>query len=139
MGLFGTSKTEDKTAKTDQKKSTVVEGIKKTTKVKKNTKKSDSDIVGSGYGVIMSPIVTEKAHIMSKNGKYLFKVFPKSTKKEIKEAIERMYQVEVMKVNSSIVAKKKRTIKYNKGYQKTYKKAVITLKSGQHIAAFEGV
>lgn len=133
MGLFSKGTTEDKVEKKDQKKTETVKGGKKT------DKKTDDEVIGSGYGVIIAPIVTEKSHQMTKEGKYLFKVFPKVTKKEIKKTIERMYSVNVIKVNVSIVSKKKRTIKYDKGYQKAYKKAIVTLKKGQSISAFDGV
>ena len=92
----------------------------------------------SGLGIVISPIMTEKSHGMSQEGKYLFKVSSKVNKNSIKKAIEEMYKVNVEKVNVLTVSKKKRTIKYDRGYQKTYRKAIVTLKEGQSITVFEG-
>ncbi len=129
MGLFSKKTTEDKVKDVSPKVS----------------EKGDSkDVINSlvsdtAQKVIINPIMTEKSHAMSDNGKYLFKVFSKTTKRSIKKAIEDIYKVNVYKINVLTVSKKKRTIKYDRGYQKSYKKAVVTLKKGQSIPVFEGV
>lgn len=138
MGLFGKKKIEDKIEGKDQKVSKTVVNEKKAEK-KNNDKKADVPTVGDSYGVVIAPIVTEKSHSISQEDKYLFRVSSKANKKGIKRAIENMYKVDVEKVNVLTVSKKKRTIKYDRGYQKAYKKAIVTLKKGQSITAFEGV
>lgn len=127
MGLFSKKKTEDKVEKQTQDK------------VVKKESKDVNSLVSGGYGVIIRPIVTEKSHVMSQSGKYMFEVSFNANKSNVKEAVEEMYKVNVDKVNVSIVSNKKRTIKYDRGYQKKYKKAIVTLKEGQSITAFEGV
>ncbi|MCK4635486.1 MAG: 50S ribosomal protein L23 [Candidatus Moranbacteria bacterium] len=138
MGLFGKKKIEDKIEGKEQEVSQVVVDEKKAEK-KNNGKKIEVPTVGDSYGVVISPIVTEKSHSINQEGKYLFRVSSKANKRDIKRAIENMYKVDVDKVNVLTVSKKKRTIKYDRGYQKAYKKAIVTLKKGQSIIAFEGV
>lgn len=131
MGLFSKKKTEDKV----EDKSPKVDEKADVKKVE------DSPVLVSDSvnKVVISPIMTEKSHAMSDKGKYLFKISSKATKKNIKGAIEEMYKVNVDKINVLTVSKKKRTVKYDRGYQKSYKKAIVTFKKGQSISVFEGV
>jgi len=91
------------------------------------------------YDKILSPIVTEKSTNMSDQNKIVFKV-PNSTNKEIiKKNIEKIFKVNVTKVN--IVIKQPR-IKLTRGRKvkvKGYKKAIITLKKGQTIDLTTGI
>ena len=91
------------------------------------------------YDKILSPIVTEKSTNMSDQNKIVFKV-PNSTNKEIiKKNIEKIFKVNVTKVN--IIIKQPR-IKLTRGRKvkvKGYKKAIITLKKGQTIDLTTGV
>lgn len=128
MGLFGKKKTEDKVEDKVQKKVEDNSAVKKT----------DMLVSGDEYGIIISSIVTEKSHKMSQEGKYLFKVSSGARKSDIKKSIEGVYKVDVDKVNVLTVSNKRRTIKYDRGYQKAYKKAIVTLGEGQSITVFEG-
>ena len=91
------------------------------------------------YDKILSPIVTEKSTNMSDQNKIVFKV-PNSTNKEIiKKNIEKIFKVNVTKVN--IIIKQPR-IKLTRGRKvkvKGYKKAIITLKKGQKIDLTTGI
>ena len=91
------------------------------------------------YDKILSPIVTEKSTNMSDQNKIVFKV-PNSTNKEIiKKNIEKIFKVNVTKVN--IIIKQPR-IKLTRGRKvkvKGYKKAIITLKKGQTIDLTTGI
>ena len=91
------------------------------------------------YDKILSPIVTEKSTNMSDQNKIVFKV-PNSTNKEIiKKNIEKIFKVNVTKVN--IIIKQPR-IKLTRGRKvkvKGYKKAIITLKKGQSIDLTTGI
>ena len=91
------------------------------------------------YDKILSPIVTEKSTNMSDQNKIIFKV-PNSTNKEIiKKNIEKIFKVNVTKVN--IIIKQPR-IKLTRGRKvkvKGYKKAIITLKKGQTIDLTTGI
>ncbi len=100
-----------------------------------------SDNVGGGrslYTIIEAPVISEKSHdLSSKHGKYVFRVAKAASKHAIKKAVEEIYKVHVEQVNVSTVPRKRRTIKYDRGFQKSYKKATVTLKAGEHITAFD--
>jgi len=88
---------------------------------------------------IKSPIITEKATILSEQNKTVFKVNKNANKKTIKKNIEKIFKVNVIKVN--IINKKtKRKIKQGRLSKKSgYKKAIITLKKGQSIDLTTGI
>ena len=88
---------------------------------------------------IKFPVVTEKATILSEQNKTVFKVDKNANKKTIKKNIEKIFKVNVVKVN--IINKKtKRKMKQGKLSTKTgYKKAVVTLKKGQSIDLSTGI
>ena len=88
---------------------------------------------------IRSPIITEKATILSEQNKTVFKVHSKANKKNIKKNIEKLFKVNVTKVNI-INQKTKLKIKQGrKSLKKGYKKAIITLKKGQSIDLTTGI
>ena len=88
---------------------------------------------------IKFPVITEKATILSEQNKTVFKVNKSVDKKTIKKNIEKIFKVNVVKVN--IINKRtKRKIKQGKLSKKTgYKKAIITLKKGQSIDLATGI
>ena len=88
---------------------------------------------------IIKPIITEKATILSEQNKTVFKVDKNANKKNIKKNIEKIFKVNVVKVN--IINKKtKKKMKQGKLSTKTgYKKAVVTLKKGQSIDLSSGI
>ena len=88
---------------------------------------------------IRNPIITEKATILSEQNKTVFKVHEKANKKTIKKNIEKLFKVNVIKVN--IINKQNRT-KLTRGRKvkvSGYKKAIITLKKGQSIDLTTGI
>ena len=88
---------------------------------------------------IRSPIVTEKATILSEQNKTVFEVHADANKKNIKKNIEKIFKVNVTKV-SIINTKKKVKIKQGKISKKGgYKKAIVTLKEGQSIDLTTGI
>ena len=88
---------------------------------------------------IINPIITEKATILSEQNKTVFKVHDKATKKTVKKNIEKLFKVNVVKVNI-INQKTKLKIKQGrKSYKSGYKKAVVTLKKGQSIDLTTGI
>ena len=91
------------------------------------------------YDKIISPIVTEKSTNLSEQNKIMFKVHKKANKKNLKSNIEKIFKVNVTKVN--IINKKTRfkTTRGKKVKVKGYKKAVITLKKGQNIDLTTGI
>jgi large subunit ribosomal protein L23 len=88
---------------------------------------------------IRQPIVTEKATILSEQNKTVFKVHSGANKKSIKKNIEKLFKVNVIKINI-INTKTKKKIKQGKLTTKPgYKKAIITLKKGQIIDLTTGI
>ena len=85
------------------------------------------------YDKIISPIVTEKSTNLNQYNQYSFKVDPKATSLEIKNAIEKIFKVKVSKVNTSIIRGKPKTFKGTYGRKKNYKKAIVALKEGHTI------
>ena len=88
---------------------------------------------------ILSPIVTEKATILSEQNKTVFKVHAKANKKIIKKNIEKIFKVNVIKVNIVNQKSKLKMKQGRKSYKSGYKKAIVTLKKGQSIDLTAGV
>ena len=83
--------------------------------------------------IIKAPLVTEKTRDGQQKGKYTFLVSEKATKTEIKEAIEKIFKVEVVSISTlNIKTKKKRVGRYT-GLSNRGKKAIVTLKNGMTI------
>ncbi|HSV73121.1 MAG TPA: 50S ribosomal protein L23 [Chthonomonadales bacterium] len=92
------------------------------------------------YTIIERPLLTEKSMDQSHRGKYTFRVARDANKIEIAEAIERIYRVSVVKVNTMTVKGKKRRVgRFPEGRTSDWKKAIVTLKPGQSITVFEGL
>ena len=88
---------------------------------------------------IRNPIITEKATILSEQNKTVFKVHEKANKRVIKKNIEKLFKVNVVKVN---IINQKTKIKLKQGkksYKSGYKKAIVTLKKGQSIDLTTGI
>jgi len=91
------------------------------------------------YDTIISPVITEKSSNMSSQNKVVFKVRDDANKKTLKKNIEKLFKVNVVKVNI-INQKSKLKIKQGRKSIKTgYKKAIITLKKGQSIDLTTGI
>ena len=91
------------------------------------------------YDKILSPIVTEKSTNLSDQNKIIFKVNKNANKKNIKNNIEKIFKVNVTKIN---IINKKSRIKTTRGKKvrvKGFKKAIITLKKGQNIDLTTGI
>ena len=88
---------------------------------------------------IMHPIITEKATSLSENNIVVFKVRDDASKKTIKKNIEKIFKVNVIKVNTITKKSKSKIIRGKIGYKKGYKKALVTLKKGQSIDLATGV
>ena len=91
------------------------------------------------YEVLRRPLVTEKGTYLQEQNKYLFEVAINANKPQIKQAVEKAFDVTVKSVNLMTVAGKKK--RYGRAITKRpdWKKAVITLKEGDSIQIFEGV
>jgi len=88
---------------------------------------------------IISPTVTEKATSLSEHNKVVFKVSNKTTKKYIKKSIEKIFKVNVIKINTIKQKGKTKLVRGKKANKPGYKKAIITLKKGQSIDLSTGI
>ena len=91
------------------------------------------------FKTIIKPIVTEKSSLGAEYNQITFQVNKVSTKKEIKLAIENIFQVKVKKVNTLIVKGKLKSFRGSLGKRSDYKKAFVTLEEGQTIDINAGV
>ena len=89
--------------------------------------------------IIIAPIVTEKTNEAMGHGSYTFRVHPDATKADVHNAIEAIFKVRVVKVNTMNVAGKPRRLGLRKGRTRNWKKAIVTLAPGQKLEFFEGV
>lgn len=77
--------------------------------------------------VIIKPIVTERSSEDLQEGKYTFKVNKKATKVEIAKAVEKLFEVKVLKVNTISVKGKEKRVGAHKGMTSDWKKAIVTI------------
>ena len=93
----------------------------------------------SAYGIIIRPIITEKAQILTGADKYAFEVDKRANKMQIKEAVEIAFNVHVREVNTMTVKGKRKRFGRSLNKLPDWKKAVVTLQAGEKIELFEGV
>ena len=91
------------------------------------------------YDKIISPIVTEKTTNLSEQNKIVFKVPNKSNKRSLKKNIEKIFKVNVIKVNIINKRPRKKITRGRKVMISGYKKAIVTLKKGQSIDLTTGI
>jgi large subunit ribosomal protein L23 len=91
------------------------------------------------YDIIVSPVITEKATNLTEQNKVVFRVAPKATKPQIKEAVERLFDVKVKSVNTLVTQGKGKMFRGTRGQRSDVKKAVVTLAEGQAIDITTGL
>jgi large subunit ribosomal protein L23 len=91
------------------------------------------------YDVILSPVITEKATIASEHNKVVFKVAGTATKPQIKEAVEKLFDVKVTSVNTLVRKGKFKSARGFAGVQSDVKKAIVTLVEGHRIDVTTGL
>jgi large subunit ribosomal protein L23 len=91
------------------------------------------------YDVIVSPVITEKATMLSEENKVVFNVLKTSTKPQIKMAVEKLFGVKVLAVNTLIRKGKQKRFRGTLGRQSDVKKAIVTLADGQSIDVTTGL
>jgi large subunit ribosomal protein L23 len=89
--------------------------------------------------VLLRPLITEKASSMMQDNKYTFVVPLTANKVEIRQAVENIFKVKVMVVNTVRVMGKTKRMGKTQGKRPDYKKAIVKLAPGQTIEFFEGV
>jgi len=87
--------------------------------------------------IIIRPLVTEKGHSRQAEGRYTFVVDERANKTQIKAAVEEIFKVEVVSVNTMRVLGKIRRMGKHQGRKPSWKKAVVGLKAGQTIEMFQ--
>ncbi len=85
------------------------------------------------YKIIKRPIITERTTKLKQNGVYVFEVDINSTKNMIKEAVEKIFNVDVLSVRTTIIKGKLRRYGRYEGYRSDWKKAFVKIKQGQQI------
>ena len=88
---------------------------------------------------IVSPTVTEKATSLSEFNKMVFKVHKGASKNSIKKSIEKIFKVNVIKINTINLKRKTKLVRGKKSFKPGYKKAIVTLKKGQSIDLATGI
>jgi large subunit ribosomal protein L23 len=91
------------------------------------------------YDVILSPVLTEKATMASEHNKVVFKVRKNATKPQIKEAVEKLFDVKVKSVNTLVREGKVKTFKNKVGQLSDTKRAIVTLEEGHRIDVTTGL
>ena len=91
------------------------------------------------YETILAPVITEKATLLSEHNKVVFKVALTATKPQIKEAVEKLFDVKVKSVNTLRRKGKWRTFRGRYGRTSDTKRAVVTLEEGQTIDVTTGL
>ena len=88
---------------------------------------------------VVSPNITEKSTSLSEFNKIVFKVDKGANKKSIKRSIEKIFKVNVIKINTINIKGKAKLVRNKKSFKSGYKKAIITLKKGQSIDLATGI
>jgi len=91
------------------------------------------------YDVIIAPVITEKATLASERNQVIFKVAMSATKPQIKEAVEKLFDVKVTSVNTLVRKGKVKSSRGHAGFQSDVKKAIVTLAEGHRIDVTTGL
>lgn len=105
--------------------------------MKKNVKANN--VVASMYDTLVRPVITEKSMLSSEAGKVVFRVPLETSKEAIKAAVEAIFSVKVVKVNTIRQFGKVKRFKGYLGQRSDYKKALVTLAEGQNIDVTTGI
>jgi large subunit ribosomal protein L23 len=89
--------------------------------------------------ILIAPVLSEKANSLREEGKYVFKVDPKASKIQIKEAVRKIFDVKVVDCTVINVGGKIKRVRGRPGLTSSWKKAIVRLAPGETIKVFEGV
>ena len=92
--------------------------------------------MNSVYNVIIRPVVSERTFDLMGQNKYTFEVAKDAPKEEIRDAVEKIFNVHVVKVNTVNVKPKNKRVRFVQGKTRTWKKAIVTIAEGESIAIF---
>lgn len=105
----------------------------------KKKEKKEAVLTEKTYGMILTPVITEKSMRGSEASQVTFKVPLTATKPEIKSAVEALFKVKVKSVNTIRQEGKKKVRGNVRGVRSDYKKAVVTLEAGHNIDVTTGI
>ena len=91
------------------------------------------------YDAIVAPVITEKATLASESNQFVFKVARNATKPQIKEAVEKLFDVKVKSVNTLTRPGKRKVFRNRIGQQSDVKRAIVTLEEGHRIDVTTGL
>ena len=89
--------------------------------------------------VIIRPVVSEKSYVLSAANKYTFRVHPDAHKTEIRQAVEALFDVNVLEVHTMSVKSKPKRRGLTRGRSRSWKKAIVQVRAGQTIPIFQGL
>jgi large subunit ribosomal protein L23 len=89
--------------------------------------------------IIIRPVVSEKSYVLATAGKYTFRVHPDAHKTQIKQAVELLFDVDVLEVRTSSVPSKPKRRGFTAGRTREWKKAIVQVREGQTIPIFQGL
>jgi len=89
--------------------------------------------------ILIEPVLSEKSNLLREEGKYIFKVDPRATKIQIKEAVAKLYSVHPVSCTVMNVSGKPKRLRSRPGYTSSWKKAIVRLSKNEKISIFEGV
>ena len=92
--------------------------------------------MNSAYNVIIRPVVSERSFDLMSQNKYTFEVAKQAPKEEIAAAVEKLFGVHVLKVNTINVKPKTKRVRYVAGQTRSWKKAIVTVAEGDSIDLF---
>ena len=93
----------------------------------------------SAQDVVRRPLITEKAERNREAAhQYVFEVHRQATKIQVKQAVEKLFNVHVTSIHTAVIRGKNKRVGRNIGRRPNWKKAIVTLKEGETIALFEG-
>ena len=90
------------------------------------------------YDILIRPIVTEQSTLLQERGKYVFQVQKGANKADVKAAVEKVFEVTVIDVNTMVITGKSKRFGPRPVTRPNWKKAVVTLQAGDTIQLFEG-
>jgi large subunit ribosomal protein L23 len=92
------------------------------------------------YQIIQRPLITEKGmRCNEEQNTVVFRVDPRANKMQIRQAVETLFHVKVLRVNTMNMQGKKKRVRFREGKRPDWKKAYVTLRQGDTITFFEGV
>ena len=89
--------------------------------------------------ILIEPVLSEKANILREQGKYVFKVDSRANKREIKEAVRKLFNVHPVSCTVMVVGGKPKRLRNRPGTTSSWKKAIVRLAKDEKIPVFEGV